>query len=109
MPNRRLNSARHMPALVMAALLFAAGLTAAGWLTAGQALGQSFPRLLEDLRIFGKGESVQFVFSQPYDGLPTEEHRPGASTLTFVGVGSTKPLRTFVPRDESLYREIRVE
>ena len=72
------------------------------------AWSQSFPRMLEDIKLFGRGEAIQLAFSQPYEGLPTEEHGPGRLSLTFVGVGSAKPVRDFRSPEGSLYREIKV-
>jgi hypothetical protein len=77
-------------------------------LTASVASGQSFPRTLNDIRLFGRGESIQITFSQEYDGMPSEEHAPGRFALTFVGVGSQKPVRDLKPRDESIFKEIKV-
>jgi flagellar protein FliO/FliZ len=72
------------------------------------AQGEAFPRFLDDIRLFGRGETIQLAFSQPFDGQPSEEHAPGRMALTFVGVGSQKPIRDLRPREESLFREIKV-
>ncbi len=77
-------------------------------LTGTRALAEAFPRTLEDIKVFGRGELIQLIFSQPYEGMPTEEHAPGRMSLTFVGVGSQKPVRDLRPREESLYKEIKV-
>ncbi|HUJ73842.1 MAG TPA: hypothetical protein VL359_03250, partial [bacterium] len=77
------------------------------WLEGGVS-AQTFPRYLDDIRVFGKGETVQLAFSGPYDGLPTEEFRPGELSLTFPGIGSHKPVRDLRPVMESAYREIQV-
>jgi flagellar protein FliO/FliZ len=77
-------------------------------LSTAQAQAPSFPRTLEDIKVFGRGETIQFVFSKPYDGIPSEEHAPGRMALTFVGVGSQKPVRDLRPREGSLYQEIKV-
>jgi flagellar protein FliO/FliZ len=77
-------------------------------LAPAHARAEAFPRTLEDIKVFGRGEAIQLIFSQPYEGLPSEEHAPGRMALTFAGVGSAKPVRDLRPREESLYREIKV-
>jgi flagellar protein FliO/FliZ len=74
----------------------------------GVCQGQSFPRTLDEIKTFGKGETVQFVFSQPFEGTPGEEHRPGSMAFNFMGTGSAKPLRELRPKDESIYKTIQV-
>lgn len=94
---------RPIPTLLAPLLAFAlvAAAASTGW-------GQRLPRQLEDIRIFGKGESVEFVFSKPYQGNPRAEYKPGAFTLNFSGTGSPKPARTLRPKAQSLYREVRI-
>jgi len=77
---------------------------------AGSALAASdrFSRLLEDIRVFGKGESIEFAFSQPYQGRPAVDHKPGRFSLSFSGTGSTKPIRSLKPMEESIYKGIKV-
>jgi flagellar protein FliO/FliZ len=76
------------------------------WATAATA--QRFPRQLEDVKLFGKGEVVEFHFSQPYQAEPTVEVKPGYFALNFSGTGSSQPIRALRPKDESLYKEIKV-
>ena len=92
-------------ALIPAAALSVA-LTVA--LLPARARADAFPRTLEDIKVFGRGEAIQLIFSQPYEGMPSEEDAPGRMSLTFVGVGSQKPVRDLRPREESLFKEIKV-
>lgn len=77
-------------------------------LSATQGAAQRLPRQLEEIKIFGKGESVEFVFSQPYQGTPAQEHKSGRFTLNFSGTGSAKPVRTLRPKAESLFQEVKI-
>jgi hypothetical protein len=72
------------------------------------ARAQRFPRQLENIKMFGQGETIEFVFSQPYEGTPVIEHQKGAFSLSFSGTGSTKPVRSLRPVEESMYKEIKV-
>jgi flagellar protein FliO/FliZ len=85
--------------MVLSVLGLAAGTSA--W-------GQAFPRTLDDVKIFGKGEAIEFVFSDQYDGQPIEEHKPGSASLNFSGIGSKLPVRDLRPRGESHYKQIKV-
>ena len=76
--------------------------------TAALAQEQRFSRSLEDVKLYGQGEEVEFLFSQPYQGTPFVETRPGSLSLSFNGTGSSKPVRTLRPRQLSLYKEIQV-
>ena len=88
----------------------------AGWMlalvsllgTAAGAWGQSFPRTLDDVKLFGKGETIQFVFSQPFEGTPAEDHRRGSVALTFVGVGNRIPARELRPKGGGHFKLIRL-
>lgn len=73
-----------------------------------EARGDAFPRLLEDIKIYGKGEAIEFVFSQPYEGTPAEEHKPGQASFNFGATGSRLPVRDLRPRGESHYKQIKV-
>jgi flagellar protein FliO/FliZ len=73
-----------------------------------EARGEAFPRLLEDIKIYGKGEAIEFIFSQPYEGTPAEEHKPGLVSLNFGATGSQMPVRELRPRGESYYKQIKV-
>lgn len=84
---------------------------AAGFLLALGAAGgwaKGFPRQLEDIKMFGKGETIEFVFSEPYQGNPVVEHGKGFFSLSFSGTGSAKPVRNLRPVEESLFKEIKV-
>jgi flagellar protein FliO/FliZ len=72
------------------------------------AQGQAFPRTLDDIKIYGKGEAIEFVFSQPYEGTPTEEDKPGSASLNFGATGSKLPVRDLRPKGESYYKQIKV-
>lgn len=72
------------------------------------AMAARFPRQLENIRMFGKGESIEFIFSQPYQGQPAQEHGKGFFSLSFSGTGSAKPVRDLRPVEESIYKSIRV-
>jgi len=85
-------------------LLFAAALV----LDAPGAQAQRFPRELENVKVFGKGETIKFVFSQAYEGTPIADFRPGSFSLDFSSTGSSKPVRTLRPVEESMYKEIKV-
>ncbi|MDH5752276.1 MAG: flagellar biosynthetic protein FliO [Deltaproteobacteria bacterium] len=79
-------------------------------LGAGPALAQSSkPVILQEVKIFGKGEDVHLIFSVPSRLIPDIQITPGYFSLQFNGVGSTKPVRTLHPKQESLYSEIRIE
>jgi len=105
-------SAHRMGTVWVAGLLLAAIAACAAWaalrVSTAQAQIPAFPRTLDDIKVFGRGETIQFVFSKPYDGMPSVEYAPGRMALTFVGVGSQKPVRDLRPKEESLYREIRI-
>jgi len=92
------------PHAILLALLFAAVLL----LDAAGAGAQRFPRQLENIKMFGKGESIEFIFSQPYEGSPVVEAHKGSFSLSFSGTGSTKPVRSLRPVEESIYKEIKV-
>jgi flagellar biogenesis protein FliO len=72
------------------------------------AMAERFPRQLENIRMFGKGETIEFIFSQPYQGQPVQEHGKGFFSLSFSGTGSAKPVRDLRPVEESIYKSIRV-
>lgn len=107
-PGRRAAARKLSPHLALVlpvlALVIAGSLVCFG----RSAWSQAFPRVLEDIKLYGRGETIQMVFSQPYEGMPTEEYLPGRMSLTFVGVGSAKPVRDLRPREESLYKDIKV-
>lgn len=90
------------------ALLLALAFGAALLLDAAGARAQRFPRELENIKMFGKGETIEFIFSQPFEGSPVVEHEKGAFSLSFSGTGSTKPVRSLRPVEESIYNEIKV-
>ena len=69
---------------------------------------QRFPRQLDNIKMFGKGETIEFIFSQPYEGTPAVDYQKGAFALSFSGTGSTKPVRALRPVEESIYKEIKV-
>jgi len=75
---------------------------------AAGAFAQPFPRTLNEVKLFGAGETIQFVFSQPFEGSPEEEHRRGALALTFVGVGNRIPARELSPSSGAQFKLIRV-
>lgn len=77
---------------------------------AGPAGAQEFPRVLEDIRVYSAKELevVQFQFSQPYEGLPGQEHRNGVLALNFLSVGSKEPVRSFRVSDSQVLQEIRI-
>ena len=77
-------------------------------LDAAGARAQRFPRQLENIKMFGKGESIEFIFSKPYEGSPVVETSKGSFSLSFSGTGSTKPVRSLRPVEESIYKEIKV-
>ncbi len=89
-------------------MLALAALTLWGAVLSGPAWGQSFPRTLDEVRIFGKGEQIEFVFSQPYEGTPSEEHRHGWASLNFGASGSKLPVRDLRPKGDSFYKQIKV-
>jgi flagellar protein FliO/FliZ len=89
-------------------MLALAALTLSAAIPAAPAWGQSFPRTLDDIKIFGKGEAIEFVFSQPYEGTPTEEHKHGWASLNFGATGSQLPVRDLRPKGESFYKQIKV-
>lgn len=96
---------KHIGSVIGAVLLLS--LT---WLLlgAGNAMAERFPRQLENIRMFGKGETIEFIFSQPYQGQPAQEYGKGFFSLSFSGTGSTKPVRDLRPVEESIYKSIRV-
>lgn len=77
---------------------------------AGLAGAQAFPRILEDIKVYSAKELevVQFQFSQPYEGLPGQEHRNGVLALNFLSVGSKEPVRSFRVGDSRVLQEIRI-
>ena len=76
----------------------------------GLAWGQSFSRLLEEIRVTASGgqEFVQFSFSEPYQGIPEQEHDKGRFSLYFSGTGSKSPVRNFKVSDSDYISKIRV-
>src|SRR5690242_865548 len=74
----------------------------------GSAWAQSFPRTLDDIKIYGKGEAIEFSFSKPIEGMPMEEYKRGQASLTFGATGSQIPVRDLRPRGESYYKQIKV-
>lgn len=101
-----LRKTRHAQAFFV--LLLSGVFLAAMVMAAPPAAAQRFPRLLENIRMFGKGETIEFDFSQPYQGRPSIEHKPGLFALSFSGTGSTKPVRSLQPMEESIYQGIKV-
>lgn len=79
-------------------------------LMAGQLSAQSLPRLLENIKVseVDGQEIVRFSFSEPYDGVPLEEHGRGTMSLGFSGTGSSTPVRNFRVRDSKIFQDIRV-
>lgn len=77
-------------------------------LAAGPGIAQKFPRELRDIKLYGKGETIEFIFSHPYEADPVQEHERGRFSLGFSGTGSIKPVRTLEPVEESIYKEIKV-
>jgi len=77
---------------------------------AGLAGAQEFPRILDDIKVYSAKELevVQFQFSQPYEGLPGQEHRNGVLALNFLSVGSKEPVRSFRVGDSRVLQEIRI-
>ena len=71
---------------------------------------QSFPRQLEDIKVYSAQnlEVVQFNFSKPYEGTPGEDHRRGELALNFLGIGSNPPDRSFQIRESRVLQGIRV-
>ncbi|MBI3991830.1 MAG: flagellar biosynthetic protein FliO [Candidatus Lambdaproteobacteria bacterium] len=71
---------------------------------------QSFPRLLEDIKVYSAQnlEVVQFNFSKPYEGTPGEDHRRGELALNFLGIGSNPPDRSFQVRESGVLQGVRV-
>jgi flagellar protein FliO/FliZ len=97
-------SAKPFLLIPLLALLLAAMLG----LGARDGAAQRFPRELENIRMYGQGESIEFVFSEPYEGTPVQEHAAGSFSLNFSGTGSTKPVRALRPVDQSVYQDIKV-
>lgn len=92
------------PSALLLALLCAGALLLLGPL----AQAQRFPRQLENIKMFGRGESVQFIFSQPYEDTPQVAFHKGSFALTFNVTGITKPVRALRPVDESIYKEVKM-
>ena len=80
-------------------------------LSAGTAYAQSFPRILEEIRMtVAEGrELVLFRFSQPFEGDPKQEHQSGQFRLNFFGTGSPVPVRSFKVNDSQFVQEIRIQ
>ncbi|MCZ6728384.1 MAG: flagellar biosynthetic protein FliO [SAR324 cluster bacterium] len=73
-------------------------------------MAQNLPRLLEDIKVLevqGR-EAVSFRFSQPYEGVPLQEHAPGSFSLNFSGTGSAAPVRNFRAPESKVIQSIRV-
>jgi flagellar protein FliO/FliZ len=96
------------PSAPLLAPLLALACAAALLLFAPAAQAQRFPRQLENIKMFGTGETLQFVFSKPYEGSPVVDAQKGSFSLTFSGTGSTKPVRALRPVEESMYKEVKV-
>ena len=73
-----------------------------------QGWAQRFSRNLEKINSSNKGDIVEFVFSRPYQGKPRVEQNKGAFRVVFSGVGWERKERVLKPRDQSLYKEIKV-
>ncbi len=76
----------------------------------GLAQAQSFPRMLEDIKVLaGDGrETIQFQFSRPYEGEPLEEYAKGSFSLNFSSTGTNPPVRNLRVGDSKFIREIKI-
>ena len=73
-----------------------------------QGWAQRFSRNLEKIRSSDRGDIVEFVFSQPYQGIPRLEHKAGGFRVIFGQVGYQRKDRVLKPKDQSIYKEFKV-